>query len=222
MKKLVVFGAGKIAQIVSSYFSRMPDVEIVAYTCDASHMSTALRFANPIYPYEEIADHLEPRKHHIFIALGYQEANTVRAQRLFSAFDLGFKPINCIAASNLIDVNVGINCFVAPGAVCQPHSTIGDNAFLWDQALVGHHARVGDHAWLSGGCSIGGGATLGSHCFLGLNAIVSPQITIGERTIIGAGAMVTKDATSDSVFIEPATAKHRLNCAQFLRFTKTL
>lgn len=79
------------------------------------------------------------------------------------------------ATSFTVDVEVGRNVVVNPGAT------------------VAHHARIGDDSVICPGVHIAGRVVLGPRAFLGTGAVVAPGCTIGADAVVGAGAVAVAD-----------------------------
>ena len=222
MSKVVIFGEGKIADVVYFYLTNDSPHEIVAFTADRDYISKDKLFGLPVIPFEEIESKFPPDEYKMFIALGYQNLNRLRATKYFEAKKKGYELISyiCSKATNFGDVEVGDNCLILENNAIQPMSKIGSNVTLWSGNHIGHHSTIGDHCYISGQVVIGGSTTIGPYCFIGVNATIGHEITIGEKNLIGAGVLVTKNTESNSVFISQDTPKYRLDSSSFLKLTK--
>ena len=223
MNKLVIFGIGKIGQVVHHHFATDSEYEVVGFTTDRAYMpKNAMHEGLPVVAFEEVEKHFPPREHALFVAIGYQQLNGLRAERFAQAKAKGFGMASYISSRNThaTRAQIGENCFVMAGEPLQPKAIIGDNCFIWTGAMIGHHSRIGNHCWITSGATIGGNSALGDSCFVGLGATIGHEISIGERSLIGAGALITKDAPAESVYIAPETERFRLNSEQFLKITK--
>lgn len=216
MRKLVIFGVGKIGDVVTAYFARDGEYEIAGFTTDRAFLPQG---RNDVVPFEEVEKHFSPKTHDMFVAIGYHDLNKVRAQRCADAKTKGYRLATYISPSNryVTPEQVGENCFIMPGEPLQPEVSVGDGCFVWTNALVGHHTKVGNYNWITSGVAIGGNCRIGDHCFFGMGATVGHEVTIGANCIVGAGALVVKDAPEGSVYIQQETQRFRLNSAQFLR-----
>jgi sugar O-acyltransferase (sialic acid O-acetyltransferase NeuD family) len=220
MAKLVIFGIGKIAQVVFHHFSSDSEHQIVGFTTDRDYVPKNGTYEGlPVVAFEEVEKRFAPQSHALFVAIGYHGLNQVRADRLKSARQKGYATTSYVSSQNKHwrKEQLGENCFVMAGEPLQPKSKIGDNCFIWTNATVGHHSTVGDHCWIVSGAVIGGHSQIGDYCFLGLGATVGHEISIGQKSLIGAGALVTKDAPDESVYIQAETPRFRLSSAQFLK-----
>ncbi len=222
MCKVVIFGAGKIADEAYFYLSNDSPYEIAAFTVDEEFITMDQLYGLPILPFEKIQDEFPPGEFKMFVAVGYQNLNKLRATKYNEAKDMGYELISYVSsrASNFGEVKIGDNCFILENAVVQPCSKVGNDVFIWSGNHIGHHATIGDHCYLSGHIVISGNTVIEPYCFIGVNATIGHEITIGRESIIGAGCVITKSAGPKSVYITQDTPKYRLDSSRFLELTK--
>jgi len=222
VSKLVIWGAGKIADEAYFYFTNDSPHEVVAFTVDREFMQGTEKLGLPVTPFEELRDQYPPEDFKMFVAVGYQDLNRFRARKYQDCKDLGYELVSYISskASNFGNVAVGDNCFVLEFAVIQPCAEIGNDVFLWSGNHVGHHAKVEDHCYVAGNVVISGNTRVEPYCFLGVSATLGHEITVGRESFIGAGSLITKNVPPQSVYIVPDTARYRLDSETFLRLTK--
>ena len=222
MSNVVIFGTGKYADEAFAYLTGDSPHEVVAFTVDRAHLTADTKLGLPVVPFEDVVRQYPPDRYRMFVAIGYQDLNRLRAQKYAEAKAKGYELVSYISsrASNIGNVEVGDNCLVLEFAVLQPFCTIGNDVFIWSGNLIGHHARVGDHCYVAGHVVVSGSTTIEPHCFIGVNATLGHEITIGRESLIGAGAVITKTLEPRSVHIVPDTPRYRLDSAAFLRLTK--
>jgi sugar O-acyltransferase (sialic acid O-acetyltransferase NeuD family) len=222
MSRVVIFGAGKIADEAYFYLTHDSPHEIVAFTVDREFLTAPEKLGLPVVPFEEVQDNYPPGDHKMFVAVGYQDLNRFRAKKYAEARTKNYELVSYISsrASNVGGVEVGHNCFVLEFATIQPCASIGNDVFIWSGNHVGHHASVGDHCYISGNVVISGNTKIEPYCFIGVSATIGHEITIGQESLIGAGSLITKNVTPQSVYITPDTQKYRLDSSAFLRLTK--
>jgi len=222
MAEVVIFGAGKIADVAYYCLKNDSPHEIVAFTVDGQYLTDSRKLGLPVVPFEEVTSKYPPGEYEMFVAVGYQDLNRFRAQKYDEAKQKGYRLISYVSsrASNFAGVEVGDNCFVLEFAVIQPGASVGSNVFIWSGNHVGHHASVGDHCYIAGNVVISGSTKVEPYCFIGVSAILGHEITIGRESFIGAGTLVTKNVEPKSVYITGDTPKFRLDSDSFLRLTK--
>ena len=222
MSRIVIFGAGNIADQAYFYLTHDSPHQIVAFTVDGKYMNEQKKLALPVVPFEEVQDKYPPGDFQMFIAVGYQDLNRFRARKYQEAKEKGYELISYVSsrASNVGQVEVGDNCFVLEFAVIQPCSKVGNDVFIWSANHIGHHASVGDHCYIAGNVVVSGNTKIEPYCLIGVNATLGHEITIGRETFIGAGSLITKNVAPKSVYITADTQKYRLESPAFLRITK--
>lgn len=211
-KKLVIFGAGDIAQLAHAYFNTDSAYEVVAFTVDASHRKEAQCCGLPVVNFEEVEKQYPPASHDFFVALSYSNQNAVRKEKYIIARSLGYRMASYISsrATILNDKKIGDNCFILEDNTIQPFVTIGNNVTLWSGNHIGHHATIQDHTFIASHVVVSGGVHIGEQCFIGVNATLRDHITVGEKCVIGAGALLLADAEPHGVYIGTATERSRV------------
>lgn len=222
MKNLVIFGIGKIADVVYYHLKNSGNFNIVAFTVDKEYITSKEKFSVPIVEFEKIEKLYPPDKFYIFISVGYQNMNTLRENKYNKAKELGYKMISYISpnSDNISDITIGDNSLVLGNCSIEPYSKIGNNTFIWSNSVIGHHSKIENNCFISGGVNIGGSSIIQDNCFIGLNATIGHEITVKKESFIGATAVVLKDTESKSVFINPSTPKFRLDSETFLKISK--
>lgn len=211
-KRLVIFGAGDIAQLAHYYFSTDSDYEVVAFTVDDAYRKEETFCGLPVVAFEHVADVYPPSSHACFIALSYAKLNAVRKEKYLAAKALGYSLASYVSsrATMLNDGQVGENCFILEDNTVQPFVRIGDDVTLWSGNHVGHHSIIKDHVFIASHIVISGGVEIGEQCFIGVNATLRDHIRVGARCVIGAGALLLEDAEPEGVYLGTATERARV------------
>ena len=222
MSKIVIFGAGKIADVAYHQLKNDSPHETVAFAVDGAYIAQKEKWGLPVVAFDDILITYPPDDFKMLVAVGYQDLNRFRACKYEEAKAKGYELISYVSsrASNFSDIEIGDNCMVLEQAVLQPCTKVGNNVFFWNGNHLGHHARVEDHCYIAGQVVISGAAVIEPYCFLGVNATIGHEVTIGRESFIGAGALVTKNAPPKSVYIIPDTPRFRLDSDSFLKLTK--
>jgi len=222
MSKVVIFGAGKIADEAYFYLTNDSPHQVVAFTVNADYLSSEEKLGLPVVAFEEVEGKYPPGDFRMFVALGYQDLNRFRARKYEEAKAKGYQLISYVSsrASNFGEVEVGDNCFVLEFAVIQPCAKIGNDVFIWSANHIGHHASIADHCYIAGNVVVSGNTKIDPYCFIGVSATLGHEITIGAESFIGAGSLITKNVEPRSVYVTPDTPKFRLDSSTFMRLTK--
>lgn len=222
MEGIVIFGAGKIAEVAHGYFSRDDTRPIVGFTCDRSHCHGDRHLGLPLIPFDAVAERFPPQRHRMFVALGYHQMNALRADRCAQARARGYALANYIAPSAWLPTPavLGDNALILDGVTVQPGARLGNNVALWSGVTVGHHTVVGDDCWLAAGATLGGGSVIGEASFIGLNATVGHEVTLGRRCLLGARTLVTKSLADERVVADADSNVLRLDSGRFLQISR--
>ena len=221
--KIVLFGNGKIADVLLYYFQHHSKYEVVAITVDSHFINDSYSWNSlPIIPFDKIEEEFPCKNYKMFIALGYQDMNRLRESKFNEAKKKGYELISYVHPDAGLpkDCKLGQNCFIMQNSLIHPRVTIGNNVFVWSGGIIGHHSKIGDHCWLTSGCNISGMVNIGSNCFIATNSTVANSVRIGNNCFIGASALITKCTKDSEVFIEGSTKVFRLNSDQFIKLTE--
>lgn len=221
MKPLILFGTGKIAEVLLYFFRHHSDREVVACTVDAPYMSGNEWRGLPVVPFDAISHEYPATQCDMFVALGYHDMNRLREKKCEEARALGYMLASYIHPDAGVpkDLVHGDNCFVMNQALIHPCVRLGNNVFVWSGAMVGHHSTIGDNCWLTSCANLSGSVSAGQNCFFAVNSTVGHNVTLGEACFLGANALVTKCADPETVFLAGSTSPFRLNSRQFLRMS---
>ena len=90
MSKVILFGDGKIAEEIYYYFTYDSPYEVVAFCIDRDYQTKDALFDLPVVPFEDVANTYPPGEFKMFVALGYQQLNTLRERKFHEAKAKGF------------------------------------------------------------------------------------------------------------------------------------
>jgi len=222
MSQVILFGAGKTAEVAYHYLTHDSPHEIAAFTVDGQYVTGGQFLGLPLVPFEELPEKYPPDDFDMLVAVGYRELNKLRASKCAAAKRLGYRLISYVSsrASNVAGVAVGENCFILENQSIQPCVTIGHDVTIWSGNHIGHHSAIGDHCFITSHVVISGITTVEPYCFIGVNATIGHGLTIGQESILGAGCVVTKNVKPKSVFIAQDTPLYRLDSRRFMRFSR--
>lgn len=220
-KPIVLFGTGKIAEVVHHFMVQEAGITVAAFTVDAAFVGDGRKEGLPVVDFASVEKQFPPDKFDLFVALGYHDMNALRAKKIADAKAKGYALPSFIHPQSGLPKGtpIGENCFIMRDVHIHPKVTIGNDVFVWSGAIIGHHATLGDHGWFTSGANIAGACTIGDNCFFAINSTVSHGVRIGRRCFIGANALVTKDMNDEQVIIAQSDKPIRLNTDQFLRMS---
>lgn len=222
MKNLIIFGNGKIADVVYYYAKNECNFNVIAFTADRDFISDNKLHDLPVIPFDEIKSHYKPEDYSMFIAIGYQDLNRLREAKYLLAKKMGYEIVSVVSPESKLPetVKYGENCFIMPPSLIHPEVEIGNNTFVWSGAMIGHHTTIGNNCWLTSCTNISGVVNVGNNCFFAVNSTVGHGVNIGNDCFLGANTLVTKNLADKKVVIEESSKVFRLESDQFLRFSK--
>ena len=203
MAKLVVFGAGEIAELAHYYFTRDSEHQVVAFTVDKQYRKGDSFLGLPLLDFESVVERYPPKDFKMFVALSYAKMNKVRASKYHEAKELGYELVSYVSSrcTFLTDHPVGDNCFILEDNTIQPFVKIGNNVTLWSGNHIGHESIIEDHCFIASHIVVSGHVHIHPYCFIGVNATLRDSITIAPETLIGAGAVIMKDTIEKGVYV---------------------
>lgn len=223
MARIVIFGAGKVAEVLYRHLMHRGTDDVAAFTCDAGFLPAERTFQGlPVVEFDDVTKHYPVSEYQMLVAIGYQDLNSARARKCADAKAKGYRLASFISpGAHAGDWLVaGENCLILDNATIEPGTRIGNNVVVWSNALVGHHTVIEDHCWLAGHAVLGGSVHLGARSFVGLGAVVANEVRIGADSFLGASTLVTKCVDEKTVFVARATEPFRLDSERFLKISK--
>lgn len=219
-ERLVIFGAGTIARLAAWHFRQDDKYDLRGFCVDDASYQKQTAHNLPVIRFSQLTRLYPPESCQIFIGLGYQKLNSIRAAACKRFTELGYQLASCIShrAVLLTDSAPGPNSFIMAGAIIEPFTEIGSNCICWAGSIVAHESRIGDNCFLSAGSVVGGMTHIGRNTFLGLNSTVQNGLRIGESCLVGAGCVVREDLSPDSMLSAPVPLKSGVRASQAARF----
>ena len=172
--------------------------------------------------YESVAARFPPAEYQMFVPLGFQGMNRVRADRYLDAKTKGYRFISYLSSRHysVEDVKVGENCFILDGQSFNLDVSIGDNVTMWSANHIGDRTVVGNHVWISSHVTLSGDVVVGDYCFLGVNACVSNNVTVAPGTFVGANVLISQDTMERGVYVAPPPTQVPMASDRFLSMLK--
>lgn len=220
-KPLIIFGTGKIAEVVSYYAAQECGLTVTAFTVDSEHKKSDTFLGKPVIAFEDVQSFFAPDQYNLFVAVGYHNLNQLRAEKCKAAKAKGYQLISVVSPNTALPSNIvyGENCFIMPPCIVHPCVQLGNNVFVWSGTIIGHHSVIADNCWFTSGCNIGGNVSVGENCFVALNATVGHSVRIGRHCFLGANTLIIKEMKDEQVVIAEPSRPIKMNSKQFLKFS---
>src|ERR1044071_8752344 len=90
VSKIVIFGAGKIADEAYFYLTNDSPHKVVAFTVDREHLEVSEKLGLPVVAFEDIVRLYPANNFKMFVAVGYQDLNKFRARKYEEAKARGY------------------------------------------------------------------------------------------------------------------------------------
>lgn len=126
------------------------------------------------------------------VAVGDPAARATLRRRL-DAMGVGLATWVHPGAAMARSAAVGAGCVVMAATSFTVDVRLGRNVVVNPGATVAHHACVGDDAVICPGVHLAGRAVVEDRAFLGTGAVVAPGRRVGAGAVVGAGAAVVTD-----------------------------
>ncbi len=200
MTKIILWGSGKISQVLHYYLTTDSDFEVCAFCVDKEYLNGETQFlGKPLVAFENIENFFPPKEFKMAIPIGYKNINKIREARYQAAKDKGYQFITYISSKSSVDTkDIGENTFILNFNDIGPYSKIGNNVVIWANTGIGHHCVIEDNCFLSSP-KISGSTTIKKNTFIGTNVTIADNITIGEHCVIGAGSVINRNVADGSV-----------------------
>ena len=222
MKPIVIFGVGKIADVIQYFMRKEDNLKVSAFTVHSKYMSESSFNGLPVVAYEEVFEKFPPQEYDMFVAVGYQDMNHLRRHIMDELKSKGYQLISFVHPNSGTpkDLLLGENCFVMNNVNIHPRVKLGKGIFVWSGAMIGHHSDIGDYTWVTSSANIGGNVTIGSNCFLAMNSNISHGLSIGNEVFMGSNVLVTQDLKNAATVIAENHKPIKFTSKQFLKFSK--
>ncbi len=204
MPKIVIYGNGDMAELAIIRF-RSTGHEVIACIVDAHCINSEQVLDLPLYPFTELQARFPAEHYQLFIAIGFAQANQLRAERFELCKELGYTCASWISPSARIgeQVSWGENCCIADQVILEPFVSLKDNVNIGSNSVIGHHSELGEHVYLSAGVLCSGRVSVSPFATLGTGAVIKDNVSIGKGVLIGAGVVLQGNALANTVYAAP-------------------
>lgn len=204
-EKVIVWGTGKIAEVVYFYLKEDSEYEVCAFCLDEEYIDRKEFYGLPVVGFQNIELIYTPSEYLMSIPIGYTSMNSVRTEKYMEAKAKGYSFVTYISSKAVYyGTPVGENCIIMEHNVIQPFTQIGDNVIMWSGNHLGHHSIIESHCFIASHVVISGASVIGESSFLGVNSTIRDNIKIGKFNLIGAGSVILADTLDYNVFTAKA------------------
>jgi len=207
MQDILLFGIGLTSEVISYYIDKWGDYRIVAYVVDKPFLKKKEFFGKTVISTESLSKY-PPSQYKAFVAVGYQNYNFFREQKVDEFRKMGYELVSIVNPNAPLSPHLvyGNNCLILPDdAQIMPYAVLKDNVFVYVGCTIGHHTTIYDNCWIAAGATIAGNVKIQKNCFVGVGAAIGNGVNIGEKSVIGCGTTVTKNVKPVSVALHQNT-----------------
>jgi carbonic anhydrase/acetyltransferase-like protein (isoleucine patch superfamily) len=202
MSDIVVFGAGRIAEVAATYIEASAVHRIVGFTVDSSHCHQPSFLGRPLVAWEELEQHFAPNSVQLLGPLSFRRLNAFRRERYHEGKRRGYRFASFVHPNvEQLNVTIGENCLILGGVTLEPYVSVGDNTMIWSRAHIGHHSVIESHCFIGPGVGIGSVCTVGEGSMFGPKSDLQSGCSVGRDCFMYAGAQIAENARDGSVFI---------------------
>lgn len=211
-RKIVIFGAGEIAELADFYFTHDSEFDVAGFTVDKDYVKEDSFRGRSLVAFEDVAEVFPPAQFGLFVALSYAKLNDLRTEKVAAARTKGYQVESYLSSRATVfpGFELGENCFILENNTIQPFARVGHNVTLWSGNHIGHHAIIEDDVFVASHVVISGGVRIGQGSFIGVNATFRDHVSIGRRCVIGAGALILEDQPDFSVVAPRGTERAKV------------
>lgn len=211
--QVVVFGTGRVAELVHYYLTHDSDFEVAGFVVDDEYLSLSSFCGLPVATSSSANHKFPPEEFLMFVAVSYAAMNRLRSDKCEWARARGYELISYVSsqATTFSDLTHGDNCLILEDNTIQPFARLGDNVFLWSGNHIGHHSVIENNVFVSSHCVVSGNCTIGHHSFLGVNSTVQNDVEVGAECFVGPQSLVRHDLPPRSVLIAQSTSPQRIS-----------
>jgi sugar O-acyltransferase (sialic acid O-acetyltransferase NeuD family) len=212
LEKVIIFGAGKTAELAHYYFTNDSQFEVIAFTADSKYIESNIFCGLSVYAFEDIETRFPVEEVYFFAALAHSQMNKVRESKIKEAKEKGYRLASYISTKATIfsNVKLGEHCFILENNTIQPFVEIGDNNILWSGNHIGHHSKIEHNNFITSHVVVSGNTMIGSNCFIGVNSTLRDGIEIANESLIGAGSFISRSTEEKGVYKSKFAEKSNL------------
>ncbi len=201
--KLIIVGLSNNAKLAAYYFTRDTSFSVIGFAVNAE-FKTQDKFCDlPVFEIETLKSQFPPSEISIFVAVGYNDMNSIRESLYNQIKQLGYNMPNYVSprCSFLTEEKIGDNNFILEDNTIQPFVKIGNNNVLWSGNHIGHDVSIGNNNFITSHVVVSGFTVIANNCFIGVNATIRDNIKLADKTLIAAGAILMKDSKEEEVYL---------------------
>lgn len=202
MKKLLVFGTGDFADVVSFVLEAKLKRRIDAYAVHGRYRGGDTYRGRRLAALENMTEEFPPCEYEVALAVIGKRMFDQREAAFTQLRELGYELVSVIDPSAQVDTkDIGAGNIILANAAIEAHCRVGEGNIIWQNVVLPHHNEIGSFNNLAPSVSLSGYSKVGNHCFLGNNVCVKNRLEIADYAYIGAGSYVSRPVEAGTVLV---------------------
>lgn len=201
MNGIVIFGTGKLGELLSIGLEEDCGVTTAAFCVDSEYLHGDSFLGKPLVTPDMLATRFPPSRHDAIVAIGYADCNKARLKSMTVLEELGYSLASYVSPQAMVPPGFTPppNTIIFEGAVIQRTVSVERGLLMWPGACVCHHARIGETVFIGPGATVCGGTDIGPRALIGAGSVVRDFLTVGEGAVVGAGSVLLRDLPAEAL-----------------------
>lgn len=202
MEKVIIYGTGKLAQMVYYLMKADTRYEIIGFAADIEYCNADTFMDVSLVPIDEAFSIFPPTTCKMLTVIGGLTNIEIRKTMYDRAHSHGYESINYIHPTAILEgeITFGNNNIIFPYCVLGFSGSFGDNTIVREKVYLGHDFKVGNHCFIGVGCTIGGTSQIDDFAYIAMESTVIDHTTIARRSFIGIGSLVLTDTMENAKY----------------------
>lgn len=201
-KRVVIYGTGKLTELLCALVEQNMKIEIAGFAADDEYVNSDTYKGYPLVCFRDVQDAYPPSDFDMLALFGHKCMRD-REMKFLAAKDKGYRLINYIDDTAFVSasVTIGENNVIFGQTYIGLSGKMGDNNVIRPNTYVGHDFKISNHIYIAPGCNIAGYCTIKDFCFIGIGSVITSRVTLEDETLLCAGSLLLKDTEKYSKYL---------------------
>ena len=199
-KKLVIFGAGNHARMISSIFK--DQFKIIGFVTTRKEKKKSINKIK-IYNFvkKDILKLSKVQKCHFIIGIGDNKIRKKIVKMILSQ-KIRLKWAKLISHNSVIsdDSNIGEGSLIMPGCILNNNVNIKNHCIINTGSIIEHDNIFENFSSSGPGIITGGNVHLGETSYIGIGSVIKEKIKISKNIFIGGKSFVNKNLKQSGLY----------------------
>ena len=195
MEKIIIYGTGKLAQMVFYLLEGSNEYQVEAFCAKKEYCNSDDFLEKPLIDFSKIELYYPPSSYKMLTVIGGLGGTGLRKTMYDEGKEKGYEHINYIHPTVIIQgkVEMGENNIIFPNSIIGFSGKFGNNNLVREKTYIGHDFNIGDHCFIGVDCNIGGEGTIRDLNYIAMNTTITNNVYIEEKNFIGIGSLILKN-----------------------------